>query len=450
MSTLQRPSQRRRNLPFARRIPRANSDPSGDLSMSSYLLRGQFVRMLAIAAFVFMERLPVAPRMPPAPAPRTGACRDARARHRACHGQRQADHRGRPRAGARRSRPAIRAAAGRAAPRRRLSAIIEIRLLADKAERRRPRQDAGLPAAHRIPARSARCTARWSRARSPARSPTPRSAPATTRRWPSTPPVNEVHARHILVKTKEEAEEIIKQLDGGAEFEDIAKAKSSDRLGRARRRPRLFGPGQMVPEFEKAAFALEVGAYTKEPVQSQFGWHVIKVEDKRTQQPPAFEQVKDQVRSALLRDKYFALVKSGPRRGQGRDRRRRELKKRRSSRSKSRSRQSATQVRGSVQRMSAAISPLAPKSFADDAADRGRAHRHGRSRHQIQEPHRRAADGVRPGHRGRRRLHPVEVPVGAGRSAAAPTWPAARRGRWSSIPAMPTPSPASGAANRPG
>ena len=66
----------------------------------------------------------------------------------------------------------------------------------------------------------------------------------------------------------------------------------------------------MVPEFEKAAFALEVGAYTKEPVQTQFGWHVIKVEDKRAQQPPAFEQVKDQVRSVVLRDKYFALVKS--------------------------------------------------------------------------------------------------------------------------------------------
>ena len=64
----------------------------------------------------------------------------------------------------------------------------------------------------------------------------------------------------------------------------------------------------MVPEFEKAAFALEVGAYTKEPVQTQFGWHVIKVEDKRAQQPPAFEQVKDQMRSLVLREKYFALV----------------------------------------------------------------------------------------------------------------------------------------------
>jgi peptidyl-prolyl cis-trans isomerase C len=126
----------------------------------------------------------------------------------------------------------------------------------------------------------------------------------------NTPPVNEIHARHILVKSKEEAVDIIKQLDGGAKFEDIAKAKSSD--GSAAQGGDLgwFGPGQMVPEFEKAVFALEVGAYTKEPVQTQFGWHVIKVEDKRTQQPPAFDKVKDQVRSVLLREKYFALVKS--------------------------------------------------------------------------------------------------------------------------------------------
>jgi peptidyl-prolyl cis-trans isomerase C len=126
-----------------------------------------------------------------------------------------------------------------------------------------------------------------------------------------TPPVNEVHARHILVKTKEEAEAIIKQLDGGAKFEDIAKEKSSD-AGSGANGGDLgyFGPGQMVPEFEKAAFALDVGKYTEQPVQSQFGWHIIKVEDKRTQQPPAFDQVKSQVRSLLLRDKYFDLVKS--------------------------------------------------------------------------------------------------------------------------------------------
>ncbi|CAM5609263.1 peptidyl-prolyl cis-trans isomerase C [Aquamicrobium terrae] len=124
------------------------------------------------------------------------------------------------------------------------------------------------------------------------------------------PPVNEVHARHILVKTKEEAEAIIKQLDGGADFQKLANEHTSDPSGKTNGGDLgYFGPGQMVPEFEKAAFALEPGAYTKEPVQTQFGWHIIKVEDKRAQQPPAFDQVKEQVRSALIRDKYFELVK---------------------------------------------------------------------------------------------------------------------------------------------
>jgi peptidyl-prolyl cis-trans isomerase C len=112
------------------------------------------------------------------------------------------------------------------------------------------------------------------------------------------------------VKTKEEAEGIIKELDGGAKFEDLANKHTTDPSGKTSGGDLgWFGPGQMVPEFEKAAMALEPGSYTKGPVQTQFGWHVIKVEDKRPKQPPAFEQVKDQIRSAVLRDKYFALVK---------------------------------------------------------------------------------------------------------------------------------------------
>jgi peptidyl-prolyl cis-trans isomerase C len=123
------------------------------------------------------------------------------------------------------------------------------------------------------------------------------------------PPQNEVRARHILVKTKEEAEAIIKQLDGGAKFEDVAKEKSTDGSAAQGGDLGYFGPGQMVPEFDKAANALQVGQYTKEPVQTQFGFHVIKLEDKRTQQPPAFDQVKDQVKSILIREKYMELVK---------------------------------------------------------------------------------------------------------------------------------------------
>jgi peptidyl-prolyl cis-trans isomerase C len=126
----------------------------------------------------------------------------------------------------------------------------------------------------------------------------------------ATPPVNEVHARHILVKTKEEADAIIKQLDGGADFQKLANEHTADPSGKTNGGDLgYFGPGQMVPEFEKAAAGLEVGAYSKEPVQTQFGWHIIKVEDKRAQQPPAFDKVKEQVKSLLIRDKYFALVK---------------------------------------------------------------------------------------------------------------------------------------------
>jgi peptidyl-prolyl cis-trans isomerase C len=125
------------------------------------------------------------------------------------------------------------------------------------------------------------------------------------------PPANELHARHILVKTKEEADAIIKQLDDGADFQKLANEHTSDPSGKTNGGDLgYFGPGQMVPEFDKAAGALEVGAYTKEPVQTQFGWHIIKLEDKRAKQPPAFDAVKENVRSMIVRDKYFELVKS--------------------------------------------------------------------------------------------------------------------------------------------
>ena len=123
-----------------------------------------------------------------------------------------------------------------------------------------------------------------------------------------TPPTNEVRARHIIVETEEEAKAIIAELDAGGDFEAIAKEKSKDGAAAQGGDLGYFGPGRMVPEFEQAAFALDVGAYSKEPVKTQFGWHVIKVEDKRIQQPPAFDQVAEQFRSILLRENYFAKV----------------------------------------------------------------------------------------------------------------------------------------------
>lgn len=122
------------------------------------------------------------------------------------------------------------------------------------------------------------------------------------------PPRKEVHARHILLKTKEEAEAVIKQLEDGAAFETVAKEKSTGPSGPDGGDLGFFGPGQMVPAFEKAAFALKPGEYTKEPVETQFGWHVIEVEETRDAPAPEFDQVKDQLRQLVLREKYMAMV----------------------------------------------------------------------------------------------------------------------------------------------
>ena len=121
-------------------------------------------------------------------------------------------------------------------------------------------------------------------------------------------PEDEIRARHILVKTEEEAKAIIADLDAGKDFVEIAKEKSTDPNKSEGGDLGYFAKGRMVPEFEEAAFALEKGAYSKTPVKSQFGFHVIKVEDKRKQQPPALEQVEAQVRQLVMRDKYLELL----------------------------------------------------------------------------------------------------------------------------------------------
>jgi len=122
------------------------------------------------------------------------------------------------------------------------------------------------------------------------------------------PVQKEIRARHILVETEEEAKAIITELDGGADFVELAKEKSTGPSGPNGGDLGYFGRGQMVPEFENAAFDLEKGGYTKEPVKSQFGFHVILKEDERDSQPPSFEQVQGQVRQALAREKYFNLT----------------------------------------------------------------------------------------------------------------------------------------------
>jgi len=118
----------------------------------------------------------------------------------------------------------------------------------------------------------------------------------------------EINARHILVETEEEAKEVIAALDGGADFAELAKEKSTGPSGPNGGDLGYFGQGQMVKPFEEAAFALEKGAYTKEPVKTQFGFHVIKLEDQRTQPAPTFEQMEGNLRQQIVRDKYTELM----------------------------------------------------------------------------------------------------------------------------------------------
>ena len=114
----------------------------------------------------------------------------------------------------------------------------------------------------------------------------------------------EVKARHILVKTKKEAMAVIAELKGGADFAKVAKAKSTGPSSRSGGDLGYFGFKQMVPPFSKAAFALKPGDYTTEPVKTQFGWHVIKVEDRRMAGAANFEQASQKIRQELRQKAY--------------------------------------------------------------------------------------------------------------------------------------------------
>ncbi|MFB2551458.1 peptidylprolyl isomerase [Ensifer soli] len=122
------------------------------------------------------------------------------------------------------------------------------------------------------------------------------------------PAQEEVKARHILLKTEDEAKAVIAELDAGKDFVTLAKEKSTDPNKDDGGDLGYFTKGRMVPEFEAVAFTLDKGAYTKTPVKTQFGYHVILVEDKRPQAPPALEQVEQQVRQLVMRDAYIALL----------------------------------------------------------------------------------------------------------------------------------------------
>ena len=109
----------------------------------------------------------------------------------------------------------------------------------------------------------------------------------------------EVHVRHILVKTEAETKAVIVELEKGGDFVALAKAQSTrpsvpqgDDFG-------YFDHGQMVPKFEKSAFALNKGQFSSTPVQTQFGWHGIRMDDRCHAGPPKFEDAEQQIRAEL-------------------------------------------------------------------------------------------------------------------------------------------------------
>ena len=126
----------------------------------------------------------------------------------------------------------------------------------------------------------------------------------------SVPPHEEVHARHILVATEDEAKQIIEQLKKGADFAKLAAEKTTDPAGKTSGGDLgYFGEADMVPEFAKVAFSLKPGEFSQTPVKTQFGWHVIKVEDRRQSKPPTYEEVAPKLAREMAQELYAEKVK---------------------------------------------------------------------------------------------------------------------------------------------
>jgi len=122
-------------------------------------------------------------------------------------------------------------------------------------------------------------------------------------------PKQEFHARHILVDDEAKAKELITKLDGGANFEQLAKDNSKDGSSTEGGDLGWFNPNQMVKPFSDAVQQLEIGKYTATPVQSEFGWHVIKLEEKRATTPPPYDAVKAQLAPLVNQKKFETYLK---------------------------------------------------------------------------------------------------------------------------------------------
>lgn len=126
----------------------------------------------------------------------------------------------------------------------------------------------------------------------------------------SNPGKEEVRARHILVKEEGEAKAIIKELKSGGDFAAIAKTKSLDQGSADGGDLGYFRQDDMVQEFAQAAFNMKPGQTSETPVHTQFGWHVIKVEDRRMGRPPSYEEVREQIRGQMAEEALGGVMES--------------------------------------------------------------------------------------------------------------------------------------------
>jgi peptidyl-prolyl cis-trans isomerase C len=118
----------------------------------------------------------------------------------------------------------------------------------------------------------------------------------------------EYKAKHILVKEEDEAKALIVELDNGADFSELAKQHSTGPSGKSGGELGWFSPKQMVAPFSDAVAGMEKGTYTKQPVQTQFGWHIIILEDTREASPPPFEQLKPQLQAFVQKQRVQQYI----------------------------------------------------------------------------------------------------------------------------------------------
>jgi peptidyl-prolyl cis-trans isomerase C len=122
------------------------------------------------------------------------------------------------------------------------------------------------------------------------------------------PGEEEVHARHILVSSEAKAREVIAELAKGGDFAALAKKYSTDPGAADGGDLGFFKQGDMVPEFAAAAFAMKPGEISRDPVKTQFGWHVIQVLERRAGKPPTYEEAHDELRQKMIRESMTRLL----------------------------------------------------------------------------------------------------------------------------------------------